>query len=194
MREDTIVVFQSDHGHSVEVRAHSGGGWAGPYRGHKGTLLEGGIRVPAIVSWPGHLPEGETRDQLGVTMDWYPTLAELCGLDLSKVDRAALPAGVDGPANAKTLDGRSLAAVLRDGSAASPHQFLHWNYGGRWVVRDERYKLLCAKDAKKAPKAQPFLVDLRADPGETTDVSASQPQVLQRLLARHERSMALDVR
>ena len=57
LRERTIVIVQSDHGHSTEERAHFGGGSAGPYRGAKFSLFEGGIRVPAIVSWPGHLPQ-----------------------------------------------------------------------------------------------------------------------------------------
>ncbi|MDC0263427.1 sulfatase-like hydrolase/transferase, partial [bacterium] len=64
LRENTIVIFQSDHGHSVEERTFHGGGSAGPYRGHKGNLFEGGIRVPSVVSWPNGLPQGEVRDQL----------------------------------------------------------------------------------------------------------------------------------
>ncbi|HBU60760.1 MAG TPA: sulfatase, partial [Verrucomicrobiales bacterium] len=52
LREDTIIVFQSDHGHSHEERAHFGGGSSGPYRGAKFSMFEGGLRVPAIISWP----------------------------------------------------------------------------------------------------------------------------------------------
>ena len=64
LRENTLIIFQSDHGHSMEVRAHSGGGNAGSYRGAKFSLFEGGIRVPAIVSMPGTIPEGEVRGQM----------------------------------------------------------------------------------------------------------------------------------
>ena len=64
LRERTIVVFQSDIGHSTEVRAHFGGGSACAYRGQKFSLFEGGLRLPAIVSWPGLLPQGEVRGQL----------------------------------------------------------------------------------------------------------------------------------
>ena len=85
LRERTIVIVQSDHGHSTEERAHFGGGSAGSYRGAKFSLFEGGIRVPAIVSWPGHLPEGEVRDQVAHGCDWLPTIAELCGVPLPKV-------------------------------------------------------------------------------------------------------------
>jgi arylsulfatase A-like enzyme len=86
LREQTIIVFQSDNGHSTEDRAHFGGGSAGPYRGAKFSLFEGGIRVPAILSWPGHLPAGVARAQLVHGCDWLPTLAELCGVPLLEKD------------------------------------------------------------------------------------------------------------
>ena len=78
--ENTVIIFQSDNGHSTEVRTFGGGGYCGDYRGGKFSLFEGGIRVPAIVSWPGHFPEGETRDQVAMNIDWFPTIVELCGL------------------------------------------------------------------------------------------------------------------
>lgn len=86
LRQRTIVAFQSDNGHSTEERAHFGGGSAGPYRGAKFSLFEGGIRLPAIISWPGQLPEGEVRDQVVHACDWLPTLAELCGVKPLQTD------------------------------------------------------------------------------------------------------------
>jgi arylsulfatase A len=86
LRERTLVVFQSDNGHSTEVRAHGGGGSAGPYRGAKFSLFEGGIRLPAVVSWPGHLPEGAVRDQMVHGCDWLPTIAELAGVSVQGRD------------------------------------------------------------------------------------------------------------
>ncbi len=56
LRNQTIIVFQSDNGHSTEERAHFGGGSAGPYRGAKFSLFEGGIRLPAMISWPATFP------------------------------------------------------------------------------------------------------------------------------------------
>jgi arylsulfatase A-like enzyme len=131
LRERTIIAFQSDNGHSTEERAHFGGGSAGPYRGAKFSLFEGGIRVPAIVSWPGTLPENEDRGLMAHAADWLPTLAELCGITPPAVH----------------LDGRSLAAVLRDPKAPGPHEgsALHWQVGeGRnadWAVREGDWKL-----------------------------------------------------
>ena len=106
LRDNTIIVYQSDNGHSVEERAHFGGGSSGPYRGAKFSVFEGGIRLPAIISWPGHLPEGEVRNQLAHDVDWLPTLAELCGVELPKAN----------------LNGLSLAAVIRSATAPSPHE------------------------------------------------------------------------
>ena len=80
--ENTIIVFQSDNGHSTEMRAHGGGGNSGIYRGAKASLFEGGIRVPAAISWPNVLPAGEVRNQLAVNADWMPTLAELCEIKI----------------------------------------------------------------------------------------------------------------
>src|SRR4029077_15771056 len=126
LRERTIVIFQSDHGHSTEERACFGGGSAGPFRGAKFSLFEGGIRVPAIVSWPGHLPQNEVRSQMVHSCDWLPTLAELCG--------AALPKN--------PLDGKSLVPVIRSARAPSPHDVLHWQFGTSWAVRAGNWKLL----------------------------------------------------
>ena len=79
LRESTLIIFLSDNGHSVEERANFGGGATGPYRGHKFTLWEGGIRVPCIVSWPGTIPEGEVRGQVAASIDWLPTTATTRG-------------------------------------------------------------------------------------------------------------------
>ncbi|NIP96468.1 MAG: sulfatase-like hydrolase/transferase, partial [Akkermansiaceae bacterium] len=76
---ETVIIVQSDHGHSVEERTFGGGGSSGPYRGHKFSFFEGGLRVPAIVSWPGTLPGGEVRDQFVTGCDWFPTLARWAG-------------------------------------------------------------------------------------------------------------------
>ncbi|MCH2615027.1 MAG: sulfatase-like hydrolase/transferase, partial [Opitutales bacterium] len=80
LTEQTLVLFQSDHGHSTEERTFHGGGSAGIYRGAKGCLFEGGIRVPSIVSLPGVIPKSEVREQLATAVDWLHRIAYLFGL------------------------------------------------------------------------------------------------------------------
>jgi arylsulfatase A len=170
LRERTIVIFQSDHGHSTEERAHFGGGSAGRLRGAKFSLFEGGIRVPAIVSWPARLPQNQVRSQVAYGCDWLPTIAELCS--------AALPA--------ITLDGKSLVPVIGSAAAPSAHNVLHWQFDSGWAVRSGDWKLLVDvfDTTQRAPGekiAGPFLVNLRDDPSEMTDVAASHPDVVARL-------------
>lgn len=170
LRGQTVVIFQSDHGHSTEERAHFGGGSAGPYRGAKFSLFEGGIRVPAIVSWPGRLPQKELRPQMAHACDWLPTIAALCG--------AALPKA--------SLDGKSLVPVLRSAQAPSPHDVLHWQFETSWAVRAGDWKLLhdVLDTTRRAPGeriAGPFLVNLRDDPGETTNLACAHPEIVAQL-------------
>ena len=179
LREQTIVVFQSDNGHSTEERAHFGGGSAGPYRGAKFSLLEGGLRVPALIAWPGHLPAGQTRSQLAHACDWLPTLAGLCGVPLDQRD----------------LDGRSLESVLQSATAPSPHAALHWQTGPlknpQWAVREGDWKLLgnlwdTSVGDKTRPQTNLFLANIAQDPGERSDFAHDYPEVVQRLLGLRE--------
>ncbi|MCA9268140.1 MAG: sulfatase-like hydrolase/transferase [Planctomycetales bacterium] len=179
LRENTIVVFQSDHGHSTEERTFSGGGNAGPYRGAKFSLFEGGIRVPAIISWPGHLPAGETRDQLAVSCDWLPTLAELC--------RVPLPE--------HKIDGRSLTGLIASAQAPAAHEVFHWQSGGgrdgpQWAVRAGDWKLIGnpRDTSDKAPLGASdrlFLSNLAEDVTEMKNVAADHPDVVKRLTDLH---------
>ncbi len=163
LREKTLVIFLSDHGHSVEERTFGGGGSAGPFRGHKGTLWEGGLRVPCIVSWPGRIPEGEVRGQVASSMDLLPTLCELCAI--------ALPDRV--------LDGSSITGLLRDGNADSPHEVLHWQFYNSWAVREGNWKLV-------QEKGGPFLSNMEEDVSETRNLAADHPEIVTRLTRMHE--------
>ena len=179
IREKTIVVYQSDNGHSLEERAHFGGGSAGPYRGAKFSLFEGGIRLPAIISWPGRLPEGAVRSQMAHGCDWFPTLAELCGLS------------IDHP-----IDGRSLLPVIRDADAPSPHQTLAWKAGDRAAYRSGSWKLLHKPSAVRGQAALPpadqewFLVNVDQDPGETKNQREKHPEIFARMQSELEAAMS----
>lgn len=181
LRENTIIVFQSDNGHSTEERAHFGGGSAGPYRGAKFSLLEGGIRLPAIISWPKSLPQNEARGQTAHACDWLPTLAELTGVKPPQTH----------------LDGRSLATIIRDAKAPSPHEkhALHWQIGNGpnadWAVRDGDWKLIgrsrdTSSSDGKSTQLENLLFNIAADPGERTNLAEQHPDILARLRQLHD--------
>ena len=178
LRENTIIVFWSDHGHSTEERTFGGGGSAGPYRGAKGCLFEGGLRVPSIVSCPGRIPVGEVRHQLATGCDWFPTLLDLCGVEPPE----------------HHLDGRSLTSVILD-NVESPHSSWYWQLGGgnnpQWVVREGAWKLLgnprdTSDTAPLTRDDNPFLVNLDDDPGERRNAAGDNPDVVRRLNALHD--------
>ena len=178
LRDNTIILFQSDHGHSTEERAHFGGGSAGPYRGAKFSLFEGGIRVPGMISWPGHLPQGQVRDQLVHSCDWLPTVAELCGLTPPP-----------------SLDGASMLPVINAPDAPSKHGVVHWQVDtgkpAQWAVRDGDWKLIgnawdTSAGDKNQDRIERFLCNLRDDIGEKKNLAAEKPEIVARLTKLHE--------
>lgn len=182
LTENTIVIFQSDHGHSTEERAFWGGGNAGALRGAKSCLFEGGIRVPSIISFPQLNLRGETRNQMACGTDWYPTIAEMCGAKFKH-----------------HVDGKSLLQVLRDKTAATPHEHLYWHLGNgkqpQWAIREGKWKLLVNARDNTDPRHPPkvdntFLVDLDADESETTNLAEANPAVVKRLIRKRDTIVA----
>lgn len=176
LRERTIVVLQSDNGHSTEERAHGGGGGAGRYRGAKFSLFEGGIRMPAVIAWPGHLPEGAVRDAVVHSCDWFPTLAELCGVPLKDAD----------------IDGKSIAGVIRSETAPTPHEVLHWYVSeDQWAVRQGDWKLIGnvvepSSGTLSAADKQLFLANIVDDASEARNLAKDHPEVAERLRRLHQ--------
>jgi arylsulfatase A-like enzyme len=179
LRDDTIVCFMSDQGHSVETRTFGGGGSAGPYRGAKFSLFEGGIRVPAMISWTSHLPENQVRSQFVTACDWLPTLADLANVPL--------PENV-----AKNLDGQSLLPVLQSPTAPSPHPTFFWATGRKqWAVRQGDWKLIGNPydPTQKTPFGKEdafYLVNLHDDIGERRNVAAAHPDLVAHLRELHQ--------
>jgi arylsulfatase len=191
---DTLVVFTSDNGPWLSYGDHAGR--AGPLREGKGTSWEGGKRVPCLMRWPGRLPAGAVSDDFLMTIDLLPTIAGRAGAKLP-----ALP-----------IDGRDVWPVIaREPGARNPQAGYGYWYAqnelqavvggeGRWkLVFPHRYRTLGGRaggtggiPAKygQADVAQPELYDLRADPGETTDLAAAYPEEVQRLLALAEKFRA----
>lgn len=181
LRENTLIIFMSDHGHSVEERANFGGGNSGPYRGHKFTLWEGGIRVPCIASWPGKIPEAEVRGQLATSMDWLPTIAHYCGV----------------PVPERPLDGKNIADVIASANAQSPHDVFCWQVNKQWAVREGDWKLVVngpasTHNGKDIPAEEVFLSNLAQDPGESNNLAEQNPDIVAKLTRIHE-NWVLDV-
>lgn len=181
LRDNTIIVFMSDNGHSAEdgariranhksglpeghyYHAHGGGGNTGKWRGHKGTYYEGGLRVPAIISYPARLPRGEVRDQAITAADWLPTILDLCELERPAV----------------TLDGRSVLPLIEDPEAPSSHPRLHWAWRNGWAVREGDWKLI-GVDEKPT-----FLGNLADPEPEKRNYLQEKPDLATRLHAVH---------
>ncbi|MEM8706481.1 MAG: sulfatase [Actinomycetota bacterium] len=164
LADDTIVVFTSDNG----ALARPGEGSNGPLRGTKGRTSDGGMRVPAIVRWPGVVPAGIDCDELTTAMDLLPTLAGWAG--------TAVPDGT-------VIDGRDIAEVLT-GTGTTPHDtFAYYNGTFLEAVRDHRYKLRLLRRRGADREVIAELYDLVDDIGETIDVSADHPDVVDRLQA-----------
>lgn len=171
LRDDTIVFMSSDNGPSIEERnwlngeeVSYTGGSAGDLRGYKGSLFEGGIRVPAMISWPTMLPAGEDGRAVGAMMDLLPTI--LHAVD-GTTDR--LPDG---------LDGISLLQELTDGTPA-PDRSIYWSYEGQLAVRTGRWKTIVdGAESMQAPVAVAECVfDLDADPAETDNLRGVQDEM-----------------
>ena len=166
MRILFLTPFLPDQG------AHHGGGSSGPHRGAKFSLLEGGIRVPAIISWPGNLPENAVRGQLATSCDWLPTIAALCEVDLPK----------------HALDGKDITSVIKSDSAKTPHATFFWESLGQWAVRQGDWKLIHnAKDTSTGNRVNAKgglqLFNIAKDPGEAKNLAKAEPDVTARLKA-----------
>lgn len=160
LRNDTVVFFQSDNGPSMEQRNFMSleekelyeGGCTGGFRGHKFSLFEGGVRVPAWISWPGHIPEGVVNDEVGVAMDIFPTFAKLVG--------GAAPDGVDG---------KDVWPMIQ-GKASTPHDLIFWRQGEQRAVRQGDWKLtLNGIDNLSADPPSVHLANLAVDPFEAVN-------------------------
>lgn len=170
---DTVVFFQSDNGPSRESRNWMDGrgdpyygGQPGGLKGHKFSLFEGGIRVPGIFSWPGHIPAGQVIDEPCAAMDVFPTLLTMAGGDPSRY----------------ALDGSDISGVLMH-QKKTPHDALYWEMEQQTAIRQGDYKLvLNGQLVESEPPQDPvFLSNLREDPGETRNLAAQYPALTEEL-------------
>jgi arylsulfatase A len=188
--DNTLVIFTSDNGPWLSYGNH--GGSPGRLREGKGTTWEGGVRVPFIARWTGHIPAGTTCREPAMTIDIVPTVARLTGAKLPE-----LP-----------LDGKDIWPLLASQPGAkSPQEayYFYWNRqlqavrSGRWKLHlPHNYRTMgegpVGANGQPAPyhegKTGLALYDLEADAGEKMDVAAQHPNVVQRLQALADRMRA----
>ena len=173
LEKNTIVIFTSDNGPT-----HDAGGAdtkffnsAGGLRGYKGSCYEGGIRVPTIVRWPGHIKAGSKTDKVSYFPDWFPTLVEVAQID-ETVDAQL------------QLDGVSLVSVLKGGELPERHEPLVWEfggYGGIVAIRDGDWKALRRGLVHKRGPEPWELYNLEEDPTEKNDLAGKHPEIVKRL-------------
>lgn len=176
--ENTVIFFSSDNGPSSESRNWLDGkedvyygGSAGIFRGHKASLFEGGIREPAILSWPVSIPKGHVNHEVAAMMDIVPTFLDFTG-DNSE----------SGPLDGVHIDGSSLRAMLIDGES-TPHHQLFWEYRGQLAVREGDWKLVLngKLDFHQGGVDTVHLSDLSNDPGEHVNLANEYPDIVNRL-------------
>ncbi len=178
--KDTLVIFTSDNG--PWLTKGTDGGSAGPLRGGKGSTWEGGVRVPTLAWWPGHVPAGSVNDAVAATIDLLPTFVSLAG--------GTVPA-------TPVIDGRDITPILLGQSKESARE-AHYYFAGYnlQAVRQGRWKLALAPQSegmgKQAAKTAPGLrlYDLDTEIGEQTDVAAQHPEVVAKLKALADKMAA----
>jgi len=178
LSDRTLVIFSSDNGPWKLFGNHAGS--AGPLRESKATVYEGGIRVPCIARWPGHVPANKVIREPAIMMDWFPTIARLTGTKLPQ----------------HPIDGRDLWPLLTEKGAKAPHESLYFYYHdsqlqamrtGRWkmffpheVVSTEEIELgrdgMPGTNSKR--KIGIELYDLVDDIGEQHNVAETHAEVV----------------
>ena len=149
LAENTIVIYFSDNGPNSWR-------WNGGMKGRKGSTDEGGVRVPMLIRWPGHIKPGTKIEPIAGAIDLLPTLADMAGISLDKK---------------RVLDGINLHPLLTGSGDNWPNRMIFSHWARRISVRTQQYRL---DNAGK-------LFDMQADPEQRQDVTKQQPQVTARL-------------
>ncbi|TMP03643.1 sulfatase [Pseudoalteromonas sp. S3178] len=148
--DNTIVVFSNDNGGPSDKNASNNA----PLAGTKSNQLEGGIRVPFLISWPKHIKPGSTYDYPVSTLDLLPTFYS----------------AAQGKALGNDIDGVDLLPYIQGKNTARPHKVMYWKKENRAVIRDNDWKLI------RYPDRPAELYDLSSDISEQTDLAAKNPE------------------
>lgn len=172
LSDNTIVYFQSDNGPSRESRNWLDGtedpyygGTTGKFKGHKFSLFEGGIRIPALLSW-GDKIKPQTVDSACIATDIFPTILDACSGDTGEYD----------------IDGTSLLPMITGGEACE-HGCVFWEMEDQTAVRYGKYKLVLngRLTESEGAAASVWLSDLSTDPGETVNLADELPELCRQL-------------
>jgi arylsulfatase A-like enzyme len=171
LEENTLVFFVNDNGGPTMVGTTINGSVNTPLRGSKRTTLEGGVRVPFFVAWPGRLPAGRTLDHPAIQLDLAPTALSAAGVSVKPE---------------WNMEGVNLLPYLSGQNTGRPHEVLYWRFGQQMAVRQGDYKLVrydAIADGGKGGVTGPRLYNLAADIGEATDLTAKEPEKAKELQA-----------
>lgn len=176
--DNTCAFFTSDNGPSRETRNWMDGrkdpyygGTSGKLKGHKFSLYEGGIRMPAVMSWPGRIPTGQVITEMGASFDIFPTFLKAAGGDPGDYE----------------LDGLDIMPMVADG-APTPHEEIFWEMGKQTAVRRGKWKLVLNGRLIEGepPEDAVHLADLEADMGEKHNLKDEHPEVVSELKSSAE--------
>ncbi len=167
LAQNTLIVFSSDNGPHLEGGADPDYFDSnGPLKGYKRDLYEGGIRVPTIAYWPGHIEPGSESQHISAFWDLFPTFAELSG--------ASIP---------EEIDGISMVPTLLGEGVQPKHEYLYWEFherGGRVAVRKEKWKAV-KYDYLKDPDGPIELYNLAEDISESNNVANEHPEIVDQM-------------
>jgi arylsulfatase len=176
--DNTIVIFSTDNG--AEVFTWPDGGMT-PFKGTKGTVYEGGFRVPAIIRWPGKVKPGSVENGLISGLDWFPTLMTAAG-NPDITDELLKGADLGGTTYKNHLDGFDQTALLTGTGPSARHELFYFGGAELGAVRidDFKFTFYAQPDGWPGPKVttdMPTIVNLRQDPFERTPMVSGQTAV-----------------
>ena len=157
LEENTLVIFLSDNGGPTRELTSSNL----PYRGEKGQMYEGGIRVPMALQWKGTLPAGKVFHGLTTSVDLFATIGSFFDEEIP------------------VMDGVNLMPFLLGGKNTQPHETFYWRQGKRTAVRSGDWKLINMRGSIKSPSWE--LYNIASDSTESNDIAEANPQKVQEL-------------
>lgn len=188
LEENTIVIFTTDNG--AEVFTWPDGGMT-PFKQAKGTIYEGGFRVPAIIKWPGHVPAGKVENGLFSGLDWFPTLVAAAG-NTNIIDELKSGKDLAGKNYKVHLDGYNQMDLITEKGPSKRHEIFYFSEDRLGAIRidDFKFRFIDQPGGWLGPKLainMPMITNLRQDPFERTqemNITVGSPAYMNDFIAR----------